>query len=236
MGIINISQVTTTLTTGDGVFDVLMRSIDSHLDKQYTSGRIKGSDYATVYLGALQAVLAQAMQFVLSEQEAEKKLVLMDAQIAGIAKDSQVKDAQISAINSEKTIKEIQSAKDLLIKDSQISLQGAQKLSIDSERGIKEAQSNKDLELKAEQISSSQITSAMKQTQSNKQNAVYDKQALGFDRDYKYKVAKSMVDLRTAGLTQGEAGIAQAGANTIVNALLEDAALPAVAALVDPTG
>jgi hypothetical protein len=222
MANIQISDVTTTLTDGDGVFDVLMRSIDAHLDKQYTSGRIKGSDYATVYLGALQAVLAQAMQFVLSEQEAEKKLDLMAA--------------QIDAINSEKTVKENQSSKDLLVKDSQMALQGAQKLAIDSEKGVKEAQSGKDLLLKQEQIDASKANTLMKQIQSTKQNAVYDKQALGFDRDYKYKVAKSMVDLRTAGLTQGEAGIAQDGANQIVNALLTDAALPAVAALVDPTG
>jgi hypothetical protein len=81
MSDISIAQVTTTNPTEGGVFDVLMRSVDSHLDKQYTIGRIKGSDYATVYLGALQAVLQQAIMFVLAEQKAEKEVDLLTQQI-----------------------------------------------------------------------------------------------------------------------------------------------------------
>jgi hypothetical protein len=71
---ISIDQVTTTVPSGNGVFDVLMRSVDSHLDKQYVSGRIKGSDYATVYLGALQAVLQQAIQFTLMREKTEVEI------------------------------------------------------------------------------------------------------------------------------------------------------------------
>jgi hypothetical protein len=124
---ISIDQVTTTVPTGNGVFDVLMRSVDSHLDKQYVSGRIKGNDYATVYLGALQAVLQQAMQFVLMEQEAEKKLAVMDAQIA--------------SMTIEDSIKQVQSNKDLEVKSQQITSMGyedqvkqAQKALIDQQK------------------------------------------------------------------------------------------------------
>ena len=81
MADISIDQVTTTDVNENGVFDVLMRSVDSHLDKQYTSGRIKGTEYATVYLGALQTVLQQAIAFVLSEEKTEKEIELLEGQI-----------------------------------------------------------------------------------------------------------------------------------------------------------
>jgi len=166
---IKISDVTTTLVDGAGVFDVLMRSIDSHLDKQYSSGRIKGSDYATVYLGALQTTLQQAIAFVLAEQKAEKELDLLGEQI----------------------------------------------LTAQSDRTIKQAQSD-------EQIAASQANTATKQGIAEKQEAVYVKQAQGFDRDYKYKITKSLLDIRTTGLTQGIAGITTASGNNILNQLVLD--------------
>ena len=244
MGIINISQVTTTLTTGDGVFDVLMRAVDAHLDKQYTSGRIKGTEYATVYLGSLTAVLQQAMAFVLAEQEAEKKLDLLDKellvkteQIAASQAETAVKQAQsasqialqgaqklsiegeLSIKQNELSLKQAQSAKDLLVKDEQI-------LASNTDRTLKTAQSNKDLETKAEQISASQIGSAIKQQLANKQESVYDKQSKSFDQDYKYKMAKSLFDLRSTGLTQEKLGFSLTTGDGIVNAVMADAGLP----------
>lgn len=147
-----IADVTTTLPDGDGVFDVLMRSIDSHLDKQYTSGRIKGADYATVYLGALQAVLQQAIAFVLAVQKAEKELQVADEQIAASVAATAVKESIAAA-----------------------------------------------------------------------QNAVYAKQEEGFDRDYKYKIFKSLLDVRTTAITQGSEGIASQSGDTMVREILLDA-------------
>ena len=92
MADISIDQVTTTDPTENGVFDVLMRSVDSHLDKQYIAGRIKGADYATVYLGALQAVLQQSIAFVLSEQKAEKEIDAIDESIAASQANTTLKN------------------------------------------------------------------------------------------------------------------------------------------------
>ena len=65
---------------GTGVFDVLMKSVEAHIESQY--GKITGSDYATVYLGSLQAVLAQSIQFVLQEEAAGLQADLIAEQIA----------------------------------------------------------------------------------------------------------------------------------------------------------
>jgi len=55
---INIEDLTNTLENGTdtGVFDVLMNSVNKHIDTQYKQSRISGTDYATVYLGSLQSI------------------------------------------------------------------------------------------------------------------------------------------------------------------------------------
>ena len=60
----------TTATNGTGNFDNLMKVVTLHLEAQFAAGRITGTDYATVYLGALQSTLAQAVNFTLSMEKA----------------------------------------------------------------------------------------------------------------------------------------------------------------------
>jgi hypothetical protein len=186
MADIQISDVTTTEPNGTGVFDVLMRSVESHLDKQYNSGRIKGAEYATVYLGALQAVLQQAISFTLQEQKVEADIALQEQQTLSVTNDIAIKTAQ--------------SSKDLLVKDAEIALRN-------------------------EQVASSQANTSRTNTLSTKQGTVFDKQALSFDRDYKYKVFKGLMDIRVTGLTQGLEGIYGANGNHIIGQLVTDAGL-----------
>ena len=78
------------LPIGTGVFDVLMASVQKHIEEQFESGRITGADYATVYLGSVQAVLQQSVAFLMQEQEAGYKGDIakhsVDTQIAQTAK------------------------------------------------------------------------------------------------------------------------------------------------------
>lgn len=73
---ITLDSLTTAKVDGSGVFDTLMRAQAEHLDKEYKAGRIKGTDYANVYLASMQAVLNASVQFLLerdkSSLEAEK--------------------------------------------------------------------------------------------------------------------------------------------------------------------
>jgi len=78
---ITVGSVTDGTINGDGVFDKLMKSVTSHLDDQYSKGRIKGADYANVYLGSIQSAMQHSVTFVMGEQEAEKRVELLAAQI-----------------------------------------------------------------------------------------------------------------------------------------------------------
>jgi len=74
--------------SGDGVFDKMMETVNTHIDAQYKLGRIKGSDYSTVYLGSIQAAMAESMKFVLQRQIAEEQTDSEAAKSALIARQT----------------------------------------------------------------------------------------------------------------------------------------------------
>ena len=69
-----------TINTKTGNFDHLMKAVTLHLEEQFNAGRITGTDYATVYLGALQSVLAQAVNFTLNMNKANEEATLLEKQ------------------------------------------------------------------------------------------------------------------------------------------------------------
>ena len=66
-----------TISAKTGNFDELMKTVTLHLEEQFNAGRITGTDYATVYLGALQSVLAQAVTFTLNMNKSNKETDLL---------------------------------------------------------------------------------------------------------------------------------------------------------------
>lgn len=54
---------------GTGAFDKLINAVNQNVKMQFDQGRLKGTDYANVYLGAMQSTLQTALQL---EVEAKK--------------------------------------------------------------------------------------------------------------------------------------------------------------------
>lgn len=88
---IAVEKLTTVTVDGTGVFDQLMRATKNHLEMEYKSGRIKGAEYSQVYLGALVAVMDQAVKFLTAERQAE----LTNAQIELMLQKIKTEKAQI---------------------------------------------------------------------------------------------------------------------------------------------
>lgn len=59
----DINDFTNNTLTGNGVFDRMMNAVELHIKDEYNKNRITGSNYANVYLNALQSVLQCATQF-----------------------------------------------------------------------------------------------------------------------------------------------------------------------------
>lgn len=67
-----LESLTQIALDGSGAFDCLMRATKLHLQEEYNASRITGQEYATVYLGALTAVLQTSIQFLLNEQQVHR--------------------------------------------------------------------------------------------------------------------------------------------------------------------
>lgn len=81
MTTLTIDQLTDATLEGDGVFDVLMRANKAHLDAEYAKDRIKGAEYATVYLGSLESVMSTSLQFLLQREKIALEAELMAQQV-----------------------------------------------------------------------------------------------------------------------------------------------------------
>ena len=78
---IELKDLTEATVVGTGVFDVLMRAARSHLDEEFKLNRIKGPEYANVYLGSIEPVLVQSVEFLLNKDRAKNEADLIAAQI-----------------------------------------------------------------------------------------------------------------------------------------------------------
>jgi hypothetical protein len=75
--------------TGTGIFDKLMYAVNKNIEGEWNKGRIQGTDYATVYLGSMQTVIAQSIQYLLQEAQMSDKLLSSEKQreVMGAQKD-----------------------------------------------------------------------------------------------------------------------------------------------------
>ena len=96
---INISDVTTGVIGGNGVLDKLLSTMTEHLTAQYEKRRITGVEYATLYLGAYQATLQQALALTLAKetQAYEIKNLDWEAKLKEAQYNLAVKQLEIAA-------------------------------------------------------------------------------------------------------------------------------------------
>ena len=192
---------------GTAIFDVLMKAVNENINIQYELTRITGSDYATVYLGAIESCIKEATNLLLQKAIVDKEIEVKQAQILNIQEDTRLKTAQAKAfplqaaqelaLTTEQVLTQkedtklkaaqaiaypLQSEKDLNVKTQQI-------LSMQNDDNIKSAQSTKDLEVKTKDldVKQAQIDKLIDDLlTAAKQRELYSRQILGFD-DNKYQ-------------------------------------------------
>jgi hypothetical protein len=105
---LNIAELTTASLTGTGVFDVLLQTLRLHLDREFTSGRITGTAYATVYSQALTSFLGQATAYCLSKaklalelQQLEEQVTILQLQQAKLTAETSLVGSQQSQVEAE---------------------------------------------------------------------------------------------------------------------------------------
>ena len=112
ISIVNLTQNVVTsadnIVTGTGIFDDMMTTVNAHMAAQFNLGRITGSDYATVYLTAIQATVQQAVAFTIGAQKgnAEEALLFQKeiTEFAQTEKSTKVAPATTSVVGKANTL------------------------------------------------------------------------------------------------------------------------------------
>jgi len=193
------SDLTTKVVGGTGVFDELMVATLAHLDTQYLSNRLKGVDYANVYLGSIQAVLQQSSAFLLAKDTAAAQVDLLRAQIISQGVQDTLGLAQVALAEKELELKATQldiSLAELEIKQAELVnlpkqgvLLDAQAIKINSEISLlKQKKLTEEAQIK-DTVAGVAVVGVI-----GKQKALYAQQTLGFLRDAEQKAAKIMAD------------------------------------------
>ena len=121
---------------GSGNFDELMQVVTLHLEDQFAAGRITGTDYANVYLGALQSTLDQAVSFTLSMEKANADVDLIGKQDA-LVTQQKLTEVQNTTLVTNKAATESKQALDI---EAATTLKGKQGLLVDAQELQADAQ------------------------------------------------------------------------------------------------
>ena len=81
---VDITDLTHASVEGNGVFDVLMRAVNAHLQKEWSANRLKGTEYSTVYLGALESTMNASLQFLLARDKTNAELDILKQQLVNL--------------------------------------------------------------------------------------------------------------------------------------------------------
>jgi hypothetical protein len=194
---ITLASLTEARVDGSGVFDTLMRAMAGHLEREFDDNRLRGADYANVYLNALTPVLQNAVGFLLQKDEAAYKAQLVEAQI-------RLTEVQIR-------LAEAELEREILTKAllaAQVDKITQEILNLKAEECVLKAQYDIALSTNLQTIAQTTLVNQKVATEKaqtsgigievgsviGKQIALYTAQSDGFTRDAEQKAAKLMID------------------------------------------
>lgn len=190
-------SLTQVMLDGTGVFDVLMRANKMHLEEAYQKGRITGTEYSTVYLGSLDAVLNAALQYVLQKEKVASEIALLEAQTDKVlAEQALVEQQRLNAVEEGKV---------LVAQENKLNAE----VDVLAETRLKTVEETTLLNWKTTTEKAQTLAAGVDEDSIvGKQKALYGAQATGFVRDAEQKVAKLLVDTWNVRRTTDEATVA----------------------------
>ena len=171
---VTVDDITQGSVTGTGIFDKLMATVAAQLQAEFKADRITKSDYGQVYVSALNNTLGQAIQFLLTKDQAALQAATLAAQYEKIALEKQILELQKQQLTS------------------QILTDAAQRALINQKTVTEVAQT---------QDNPTSNTSTGYSGVVGKQNALYAAQTTGFTRDAEQKAAKLALDILATQLS-----------------------------------
>ena len=91
---VTVDDITQGSVTGTGIFDKLMATVAAQLQAEFKADRITQTDYGQVYVSALNNTLGQAIQFLLTKDQAVVQAATQAAQYEKIALEKDILELQ----------------------------------------------------------------------------------------------------------------------------------------------
>ena len=113
---INLTDLTNGSTvnqewSGSGVFDVLIAAVNKNIEIQFNKGRITGHNYAEVYLGGMQAVLQQSVEFLLRKDLTEAQTDIAKQQAITAYVERIGKDKEVAKMGLDNVVKNVEAGR-----------------------------------------------------------------------------------------------------------------------------
>jgi hypothetical protein len=205
---IPVDTLTQASLQGTGVFDVLMRATKAHLEAEFKAERITGTEYATVYLGALEAAMATALQFTLQRDKSLAEIELIEAQTNKVIAEQDLVEQQ--------TLNAIEENRVLIAQECKLRAE----FDVLEQTVLKTTQETSLLNWKTTTERAQTVALGVDEDSIiGRQKLLYQAQATGFVRDSEQKAAKLLIDSWNVRRTTDEATVAD-GVN-----MLNDAAV-----------
>ena len=205
---VTVDDITQGSVTGTGIFDKLMATVAAQLQAEFKADRITQTDYGQVYVSALNNTLGQAIQFLLTKDQAALQAATLAAQYEKIALEKDILELQKQQL----TLQLAQLEQQTLLMQSQILTDAAQRALINQKTVTEIAQT---------QHTPMSNTSTGYSGVVGKQNALYAAQTTGFTRDAEQKAAKLALDILATQLSTDDS-------MTVANTNMHPAAIGAL--------
>jgi len=98
---LSLASLTGGEVEGAGAFEELMRTVNSHINKQFDEGRLTTENVASVYLGALQSTMSEAANYIVAVQESNQRVKLIDEQIANAKIEVELSQKQLELLDKQ---------------------------------------------------------------------------------------------------------------------------------------
>lgn len=218
--LITLKDLTEGKIGGTGVFDVLMETAGLHVQREFDKNRIKGQDYAQVYLTAMQYVLQNSSVFLLQKDEAANKALLVQAQIDLTKLQGELLQKEIDRELLTRDLLEAQAAKVraetvniVTENDSLLAQQCLLKAQYDLTM-VQKLQTTAQTSLVQQKIATEKAQTVDTGVDENsvigRQKQLYKAQTDGFARDAEQKAAKMLIDTWNVRRTTDEGTVADA--------------------------
>lgn len=205
---VTVDDITQGSVTGTGIFDKLMATVAAQLQAEFQADRITKSDYGQVYVSALNNTLGQAIQFLLTKDQAALQAATLAAQYEKIALEKDILELQKQQL----TLQLAQLEQQTLLIQSQILTDAAQRALI-NQKLVTEVAQTQDTPMSNTSTGYSGVV--------GKQNALYAAQTTGFTRDAEQKAAKLALDILATQLSTDDS-------MTVANTNMHPAAIGAL--------